>query len=198
VFCIPNFIDGIEYLISEPNKINYIIMPANFGSFQNKIGLEWFLENVWDPELFNLTQFVVIGKCSEMVFNELNKNKNYKNVKAYGEVDDIKPYISKAKLTIVPLMHGSGTRLKCIESMALKTQIISTSVGAEGIEHEGSIIIADNPFEFKQAIMKVLKGNVDYTEKAFKIFENKYSLENNAKKLNEIILEITANKGQNI
>ena len=77
-----------------------------------------------------------------------------KLIRALGEVDDMKPYIGKARATVVPLLHGSGTRLKCIESMALKTQLISTNVGAEGIEHEGSIIIADNPQIFKKIFLE--------------------------------------------
>ena len=71
----------------------------------------------------------------------------------------MKPYIASAKATVVPLLHGSGTRLKCVESMALKTQIISTDLGAEGIEHEGSIITADDPYKFKSEILEVLQGN---------------------------------------
>jgi hypothetical protein len=190
VFCIPNFIDIADYKTDDPSKQNYIIMPANFGAYQNKVGLEWFLENVWDSELEKLTRFIIIGRFSDKVFAQLSENKNYQNIEALGEVDNIKPYISRAKIAIVPLLHGSGTRLKCIEAMALKTQIISTTVGAEGIEHEGSIIIADNPNDFKDAIIKAIKENIDYTKNAYSIFENKYSLNNSIKIFNKIVTQI--------
>ena len=64
VFSIPNFIDSEEYINSYGNKSNYIIMPANFSAFQNFMGLNWFLENVWDEELSNITEFLIVGKGS--------------------------------------------------------------------------------------------------------------------------------------
>jgi polysaccharide biosynthesis protein PslH len=190
IFCIPNFVDSDDYQITISQKQNYIIMPANFGAYQNKVGLEWFLEKVWSPELSKLTKLVLIGRASDKIFNQLNENKNYQNIEAVGEVDNIMPYISKAKATIVPLLHGSGTRLKCIESMALKTQIISTTVGAEGIEHDGSIIIADSPQDFKNAIIRVINENLDFTDKAYKIFVNNYSLDKASKVFVEVISHV--------
>ena len=71
--------------------------------------------------------------------------------------------------------------------MALKTQLLSTSKGAEGIEHEGSIIIADTPEQFKQKLKDILDGKIDETKKAYDIFMKTYSLEPNVSIFKRII-----------
>ena len=94
-----------------------------------------------------------------------------------GEVDDLKPFISSARISIVPLLQGSGSRLKCLEAMALETPLVSTSKGAEGIDHRDSIFIADTPEEFINKMKFILKNDVrDTTKKAHEIFMSKYSL----------------------
>ena len=76
-----------------------------------------------------------------------------------GFVEDIRPLIETAWLSIVPLGKGGGTRLKILESMAIGTPVISTSKGAEGlaITPEKDIIIADKPNVFAQQTLRLLK-----------------------------------------
>ncbi len=108
-----------------------------------------------------------------------------------GEQDDLKGLIRNARISIVPLLTGSGTRLKCIEAMALKTQIVSTSRGSEGIEHEGNILIADSATEFRDKILEVLDGKVDTTDKAYDIFMAKYSLAANRLVFQEMLTSLS-------
>ncbi|MCK4664377.1 MAG: glycosyltransferase family 4 protein, partial [Bacteroidales bacterium] len=127
--------------------------------------------------LFNQTELLLAGKGSEELVDNLQKEMSLKNIKTTGTVDDIKPFIASAKASIIPLWQGSGSRLKCIEAMALKTQIISTSLGAEGIKHEGTILLADNAIDFQNSILQVLNNQTDYTIKAFEICKKQYSLD---------------------
>lgn len=94
-------------------------------------------------------------------------------------VENIQPYISKAKVSLIPLLHGSGTRLKCLESMALKTLIVGTNKGIEGISHENNILVADRADEFQKALLDILKNKIDIvdkTENAYRLFLEHYSL----------------------
>ncbi len=193
VFIIPNMLDESIYELHAIKKEDYIVMSANFKAFQNFVGLEWFLKYIWDEELMNRCRLLLVGIGSVEIFEKLKeKYINVKNIEAIGEVDDIKPFISKARASIVPLLNGSGTRLKCIESMALKTQLISTSKGAEGMIHDGSIIIADTPELFRTNLIDVLDNKLDYTEKAYEIFMNIYSLAPNSNILKKIVNYITS------
>lgn len=190
LYNIPNFLDEKEYSLPEMKKEDYIIMTGNFNAFQNAQGLKWFLEKVWDNELSSKTKLLVAGRASDKVYREISTNADYSGVTAIGEVDDMKPYLTKAKGAIVPLLHGSGTRLKCIESMALRTQLISTSLGAEGIDHSGSILISDNPNDFKSNIFDTINNKIDHTAKAYSIFLMKYSLQGNVEIFNKLVHEI--------
>ena len=180
IFVIPNFLIASEYDSHIEGKEHYILMAANFWAYQNAIGLEWFLREIWDQELWNRTQLLIVGIGSQELFDKrLKGNFNLTNVNIIGEVDNLKPYVAKALVSIVPLLHGSGSRLKCLESMILRTQLVSTSKGAEGIEHENSIVIADTPGEFKKALLDVLDGKINSTENAYRTCIKKYSLSPN-------------------
>jgi glycosyltransferase involved in cell wall biosynthesis len=179
IFLIPNFLIESEYNCFPHAKQNYILMTANFLAFQNFIGLEWFIREVWDDELWNKTQLYLVGIGSIEICDKLKEKYTLTNVKVFGKVDDLKPIIAAAMISIVPLLHGSGSRLKCLESMALKTQLVSTSKGAEGIDHHNSIIIADKPMDFKKKLLKILDNKTDHTDKAYKAYMEKYSLTSN-------------------
>ncbi len=189
-FLIANFVSKELYQYSS-SKENYIIFSANFTSVQNINGLIWFLNNVWDDEIAAKTKLVIAGiKSKEAFQNTAITNKQLNNIEVLGTVADLKVLIANAVMSVVPLVEGSGTRLKCVEAMALKTQIVSTSIGAEGIEHEGTIVIADTPELFKTRIIEVLNGSINHVEKAYEIFSEKYSAESNLLKLNSIIKSI--------
>ena len=85
--------------------------------------------------------------------------KKKKNVNVIGEVADAKEFISNHDIAVVPLLSGSGIRIKIIESMAMGKTVITTRVGAEGIQYSEfeNIIIADTPAKLVDVINKILK-----------------------------------------
>jgi glycosyltransferase involved in cell wall biosynthesis len=75
-----------------------------------------------------------------------------------GRVDDVRPGLHEAAVSIVPLRIGGGTRLKIFESMAAGTPVVSTSIGAEGLPGEPGrhLLIADEPRHFAAAVVSLL------------------------------------------
>lgn len=73
-------------------------------------------------------------------------------------VPDIRPELAKAHLIAVPLRFGGGTRVKILEAFAHRIPVVSTTMGAEGIEatHGREIILADTPEDFSEACVRVL------------------------------------------
>src|SRR3990172_3847831 len=67
-----------------------------------------------------------------------------------GIVEDVRPYLARGWLSIVPLQSGGGTRFKILESMALRTPVVSTTKGAEGLDAQPGVhlLVADDPQEF--------------------------------------------------
>jgi len=190
-FVIPNFLIDEDYAIPDAKKNDYVIMSANFEAFQNSAGLEWFIDKVWTKPVFENRKLLLAGIGSDTLLKKLNSSCVFKNIEALGKLDNLKPLIASARVSVVPLLHGSGTRLKCIESMALRTQLLSTSKGAEGIEHEGSIAIADTPEGFAEALAEILEDKMDTTEKAYNVFMNIYSSKPNRAIFKSIIEQIT-------
>jgi polysaccharide biosynthesis protein PslH len=82
-----------------------------------------------------------------------------KGVRVTGFVEDIRTYVDEARVVVVPIRIGSGTRLKILDAMAMGKAIISTSVGCEGLAVESgrNILIADTPESFAERVISVLE-----------------------------------------
>ncbi len=76
-----------------------------------------------------------------------------------GYLDDIRPAVARAWMTVVPLRKGGGTRLKILESLALGTPVVTTSKGAEGLDLQDGqhLLIADTPRDFAAAVIRLLE-----------------------------------------
>ena len=123
----------------------------------NREGLEWFMNKVW-PDLnlkFPNLKLYVAGRGDASWF----KWQKEKNVVFLGEIDDAESYIRSKAIMIVPLFSGSGMRVKIIEGMTLGKAIVSTSIGAEGIDviDNRDILIADTAQGFIDAISRLIK-----------------------------------------
>lgn len=76
-----------------------------------------------------------------------------------GHVSDIRPYIANSAVYVVPLRIGSGTRLKILEAMAMRIPVVSTTVGAEGLDvtPDKNILLADAPADFARQVVGLLQ-----------------------------------------
>ncbi len=182
---IPNFLNQ-ELYKSKGKKEDYIVMTANFNAYMNNEGLKWLLDYVWSDEIDKCCKLKLVGKGSKESFAPYMNR--YFNIEAIGAVEDITEYIDKAKCVIVPLLHGSGTRLKCLEAMALKTPIISTSKGREGIISK-YIITIDDPIKFREEVMRFNVSN-EIGQFLYEDFLKEYSLQSNMYRVQNLINSI--------
>ena len=76
-----------------------------------------------------------------------------------GYVPDVRPYVAKGQVYVIPLLVGGGTRLKALEAMAMRKAIVTTSVGCEGIDlvQGESALFADTPEELAQAVIRLFR-----------------------------------------
>jgi len=97
-----------------------------------------------------------------------------------GRVEDIRPYIAKGAVYVVPLRVGSGTRLKIFEAMAMGKAVVSTTIGAEGlpVTNGVDIVLADEPDRFASEVCRLLESAPERKrigESARTLVEKKYS-----------------------
>jgi sugar transferase (PEP-CTERM/EpsH1 system associated) len=101
-------------------------------------------------------RFVVVGRKPAPTVQALHDGVA---VEVVGEVADVRPFITAAAVYLVPMRIGGGVRLKLLEALAMQAPIVSTSMGAEGVEalHTGEhLLLADTPAAFAQAILRLL------------------------------------------
>ena len=136
----------------------------------NVEGVNWFLDDILPLIKNDDFKLHLAGIDMPSYLMNLNDSK----VVNHGEVASANEFINRHHVMIVPLLSGSGMRIKIIEAMALGKTVITTSVGAEGIEAvDGeNILIADTPGAFKEKIEHLIK----FPEKAREIGEKARSL----------------------
>src|SRR4026208_2082102 len=93
-------------------------------------GIEYFMEQVW-PEVARVrpdTKFVVVGRQPPAALVERAAARGL-NWEFTGFVDDVRPYVRRAHVYVIPLRVGGGTRIKVYEAMALGCPVVSTRLG---------------------------------------------------------------------
>jgi len=118
----------------------------------NREGLEWFLEECW-PEIHRRWPAVSLHIAGRNTPVDLLERR-MPGVRVHGEVEDAADFIGRHALMIVPLLSGSGMRVKVVESMAMGRVVVTTTLGLEGIDarHREELLIADDPKAFIEAI----------------------------------------------
>jgi glycosyltransferase involved in cell wall biosynthesis len=102
------------------------------------------------------TQLFVVGSQPPPRLQNLAK---MPGVNVTGRVPDIRPYIGKAGVSCCPIHSGTGVRLKILQSLALGTPVVTTSLGAMGLElnEDEGLFVADTDVAMSDMVIKILK-----------------------------------------
>ena len=137
----------------------------------------------------------VVGRSPSRKLQALAERE--KSVRLTGWVEDIRPFVSRGSICIVPLRIGGGTRLKIFEAMAMSKAVVSTSVGAEGLPVQAgeNILLADTPGDFANSVASLLRDPKERKRmgaSARVLVQEKYSWpqvgENFARALNDVVI----------
>jgi glycosyltransferase involved in cell wall biosynthesis len=147
----PNTIGWYERKVAE--KSESLVFSGNMEYHPNQQAVRWFHGNIW-PKLrsrFPGLRWRLVGMNPESVRPVVCGDSR---IEMTGAVKDAMSEIGKAQLAVVPLLAGSGTRIKILEAWAAGTAVVSTTIGAEGLP--GCLRIADGPEEFERAVAELL------------------------------------------
>ncbi|MCL2328217.1 MAG: glycosyltransferase family 4 protein [Bacteroidetes bacterium] len=127
----------------------------------NQQGLLWFLQHCWDDlyQEFPHITLRIAGRNAPQHFIDAVQNQS--GVEFCGEVPDAQQFMAENTIMIVPLLSGGGMRIKIVEGLAYSKAIVSTSIGAEGIDAEkyNAICIANSAEEFTAALRNLLQND---------------------------------------
>lgn len=163
--------------------------------FANREGLFWFFRTVW-PKLIAErpeTTACVVGRRPTPQLASFLGSLGPK-VKSAFDVPDVAPFYHDAKIAVIPLLTGGGTRLKMVEAFAAGTPVVATSIGAEGIEAEPGqdYVVADDAEAQVHEIMRLLDDKAlrrSIAEHARQVAVDRYSWDSAAAQLVELLRE---------
>jgi glycosyltransferase involved in cell wall biosynthesis len=142
--------------LNQDEKAKTIFYFGSMDWLPNQDAVVWFLENCWDtvhravPE----ARLIIAGRGMPLEFFHITKP----NVVIVENIPNGKQFYQQHQVMIVPLWSGSGLRIKIIEGMSYGKAIVSTRIGAEGINYKDgeNILIADTPANFSKSVIELL------------------------------------------
>lgn len=150
-----------------------ILFVGHLGYWPNVEGVTHFYENVFKslPERFT---FRIVGRrpTNPKFRDALGRLAASPRVTIHYDVISCSPYYEDAAVAVVPLLNGSGTRLKILEAFAHRVPVVTTSKGCEGLNltNNREIIVADEPEEFARACEAISQNS----DRAHHLTDNAY------------------------
>lgn len=147
-------------------------------------GIKWFIKEVMP--LIPKTKLLIVGKVNA----DIGKLRNI-NITQIEYVENLDDIYKDVKVIICPLFGGTGLKVKIVESISYGTPVVCTPQSLVGFpyENENGILIARNPIDFANQVTKLISNHKLHTresQNALKYFNNYFSAEATATKLNEI------------
>jgi glycosyltransferase involved in cell wall biosynthesis len=167
VTVVPNGVDEQYFTPLEVDiKPGSMVFTGSMDWRPNQDGVKYFIEEIFPiiRQRIPASTFTVVGRKPPVWLVKLAER--VPGVTVTGTVDDVRPYIAGSMLYVVPLRVGGGSRLKILEAMAMEKVVLSTTVGAEGLDvEEGKqILLRDTPHDFANAACAVLNAPVGFFE----------------------------------
>jgi glycosyltransferase involved in cell wall biosynthesis len=164
-----------------PRKVQdfSIVFSGNLEYEPNISAVRFFKRKIWHllrnrwPGL----TWEIIGKNPHAIASIVQGDSS---IHLTGPVPDAIKAIARSQVAVVPLLAGSGTRIKILEAWAAAVPIVSTSLGAEGLEFVSGedLLIADDPVTFAEAVSNLLESGGERTrvgEAGRQLYESSYT-----------------------
>lgn len=143
-----------------PRRPNSLVFTGAMDWLPNEDAMSYFVETILPIVHRELpdTHLTIVGRNPSARVRALAEQ--HRGVTVTGSVPDVRPYLDAASAFIVPLRIGGGTRLKIFEALAMDLPVISTPVGAEGLDtvHGETIVLAESATEFAAAVVQLLRN----------------------------------------
>ena len=195
---VPHGVDVDYFSFSElEEEERCIVFVGNYLHYPNVDAVLYFHQEIWPQIKSRLPEikFYIVGQGPPQEIQNFNQEKN---IIVTGKVDDVRPYLKKARVFICPVRLGGGFRGKILEAMAIGRPIVTTSLGAEGIpaSHRENIILADQPEEFAKGTLDLLNDDKLFEKirvQGRKLVEEKYSWAKGVEVMEEILEKMIKN-----
>ncbi len=156
VIVYPNAIPSVP--LPPPGDDFSVVFSGNLEYHPNIAAVRWFAAEIW-PALrrrWPALKWRLVGRNPEVVARFVSGDPR---IEVTGAVPDAIVELARSRIAVVPLLAGSGTRIKIMEAWAAGLPVVSTTIGAEGlpVHHNGTALLADTPAEFAEAVSRLLE-----------------------------------------
>ncbi|MDQ6747233.1 MAG: glycosyltransferase family 4 protein [Candidatus Dormibacteraeota bacterium] len=154
---VPNGVDVAAYLPSPLPSEPRIVLSASLFYLPNVEGALWFCEHVW-PRVLRQVPRARLDIAGRAPLPEVLALGSHEGVEVHPDVPRMQPFLAAARLAVVPVRIGSGTRLKALEAMASGRPVVGTRVGLEGLGIGDGVeaAVRDDPAAMAEAIVELL------------------------------------------
>ncbi len=158
VTVVPNGVNA-SYFAPDPEvavRPHEILFVGSLDWRPNLDAVSWFLDEVLAPlrEREPRAVLQVVGRNAPQWL--LERVRTLEGVDVHGSVPDVRPFVARAAVCAVPLRIGGGSRLKICEALAMERPVVSTTVGAEGLDLGDGIVLADGAEAFADALAEAM------------------------------------------
>ncbi|MFY8199474.1 MAG: glycosyltransferase [Pirellula staleyi] len=154
---IPN---GVDTQYFQPDttilgEANSLVFTGAMNYYPNEQASLFFCQQILPRIQAPKAQVILVGRHPTLQVRALHDGCR---VVVTGGVNDVRPFVHRGQVFVVPLLHGSGTRLKILEAFAMGKAVVSTSIGAAGlpVTDGRELILADTPEHFAKSIDDLL------------------------------------------
>jgi sugar transferase (PEP-CTERM/EpsH1 system associated) len=136
-----------------------LVFTGSMDWMPNEDGIRWFVDSVLPRIQASVpdVSLTIVGRNPPPSIVALAERDG--RVRVTGTVPDVRPYLERAAVVVVPLRVGGGTRLKIFEALAMERPLVSTTIGAEGLPVEDGrhLVLADAESDFASAVIRLLQ-----------------------------------------
>jgi polysaccharide biosynthesis protein PslH len=140
---------------------NSLVFTGSMDWLPNEDGICYFIKEIFPLILAKVPDatLCVVGRNPSQRLQNLTANNT--KIQLTGWVEDVRPYVARSAVFIVPLRIGGGTRLKIYEAMSMAKAIVSTTIGAEGlpVKNGEHLLVADNPASFAESTLRLFSDS---------------------------------------
>lgn len=158
VWVLPNGVDDALFDLPDvPRDSRRLVFVGTMAYEPNQDAIQYFCREIL-PRITARVPDVTLDIVGLVPPNSILALHDGRRVYVHPDVPAVEPFVQRAALSIVPLRVGGGTRLKILESLALGTPVVSTTVGAEGLELVAGehLLLADTAESFADAVIHSL------------------------------------------
>lgn len=163
VAAVPTGVDTDFFRPGSPRETEprTLVFTGSMDWMPNQDAIRFFMDEIMPAIAAEVTgvRLLVVGRNPSAALRAYASGRT--DLIVTGRVDDVRPFIEKARCYIVPIRIGGGTRLKIFEAMAMAKPVVSTTIGAEGLPvRDGEdLVLADDPKSFAAAVVRVLQDD---------------------------------------